>query len=260
MTQNQEQNKPASQGDSLGLPKFAAAIVLFIAYLIFIAYMLHESKTTELAWTRMLYIFSGLEAIVFAALGYVFGKDIHRIRAEKAEENEVKAKKEADTAKRESEIAKDKAQREKEKGIQLSSAVLSRNQQSLNENVFHFEALKATKGVENIVSGDSYLIDLANMLYPGSTATMSFDYEITPADKIKSITIDGITEYEPKGTFVGVHFPGNRFVVHVEKITDFDDWTFTISRISCTDSIRRKQVGGKLVSNGYKGTVKLENV
>ncbi len=36
-------------------------------------------------WTRYTFLLGGIEAIAFAAVGYLFGKEVHRQQAEKAE-------------------------------------------------------------------------------------------------------------------------------------------------------------------------------
>lgn len=259
MAIKREQKQTA--GDSLGSQKFKLAILIFLVYIFFIVYMLIESGTKEIDWTRMLYLFSGLEAIVFAALGYVFGKDIHRIRAENAEEDAKQAKKETDKAKKESEIAKDKAQREREKGIELSSSIRSQFENSGKDNDVNFEAKKGAEAFVKGVAKDNYLLKLANNLYPEySNSLISFDYDITPADKINSITINGVTEESASGTFSKVQCVDNCFNVHVEKGVDFGNWTLKITRIIAADGSEKRQVGGKLVSSEDTDVVELENV
>jgi len=261
MIQNQEQNRSASQGDSFGLQKFVLAILIFLAYLIFIVYMLYESKTTDLAWTRMLYLFSGLEAIVFAALGYVFGKDVHRIRAEKAEERAEDAKKSEKDAKKEAEKANEKARIEKEKGIQLSTAVVARNMVSEKASSSNFEFIKSTAKQSNHSSSDFFLVDLVNKLYPDKgVATLSFEYEISPPEKIISISINNKRKTSKKGSYSGIYFIDNSFEVDVELENDLDDWTLKITRIWDTDGNEKKQIGGKLEGSGQRGIVKLEDV
>ncbi len=62
------------------------AILAVIGFPIFLYYMLGLTKVEEIEWNRAVYLFSGVEAIVYAAVGYLFGKDVNRERAEKAEE------------------------------------------------------------------------------------------------------------------------------------------------------------------------------
>ncbi|HHV23258.1 MAG TPA: hypothetical protein GXX65_01485 [Methanosarcina sp.] len=63
----------------------ATAIVILIGLAIFIIYMLRHVSADDTEWTRYIYILTGVEAVGFAAAGYLFGKDVNRVRAEKAE-------------------------------------------------------------------------------------------------------------------------------------------------------------------------------
>jgi hypothetical protein len=47
--------------------------------------------TGEIEWGRNTYLFSGLEALAYAAAGFLFGREVNRQRAERAEENATKA-------------------------------------------------------------------------------------------------------------------------------------------------------------------------
>lgn len=253
-----------AKGDSSESQKFTVAIIILIVYLIFIAFMLYKSDaqdTQDLSWSRMLYLFSGIEAIVFAALGYVFGKDIHRIRAEKAEENADQAKKETDKAKKETDNAKATAQEEKIKGIKLSTAVLSRNYSLPEDYNNKLKGVAITPQIKDN-SGDDFLVNLAKSLYEASDGftTVSFDYEISPADKIDSITINGKTKSSPTGSYSGVPINQNIFTVDVVKNSEFVEWTFKISRIIDSNGKKRKQSGGELVSNRDSANVQLENL
>jgi hypothetical protein len=218
----------------------------------------------------MLFLFTGIEAITFAALGYVFGKDINRKRAENAEKNaddakkkEEKANKEAEAAKekasKEVEVAKDKAQREREKGITLSTAVKSVSLPSTDRN----EAFTTKSAIgTNKMSNASYLFDLANQLYPkiSEYVTVSFQYEISPADNIGDITINGNTKSSTKGTYSGVPIYDNRFTIHVNRKDDLKDWTFKITNIIDSNGDTRKQLDGKVESSTATDYVKLENL
>lgn len=239
--------------------KFKLAIIILVAYIIFIASMLYNSDTLELTWTRRLYLFSGLEAIVFAALGYVFGKDIHRVRAENAEQNVDQAKKEADKAKKEAENAKEQAQHEKEKGIQLSTAIISRNNQSPQDNIYE---LKGIEGLDNSKNNyqDNYLVSLAKELYPINDIkkSVTFNYEISPGDGIESIEINGTKSSSSTGAYSGVPLiDGNRFEIKVSRSNDDLEWTFKITEVTEKNGLERQQRDGKLVSRSPTAFVRL---
>lgn len=56
-----------------------------------VVYMFGLLTADETTWSRALYLFAGVEAIAFAAAGYVFGREVHRTRAEQAEARAYRA-------------------------------------------------------------------------------------------------------------------------------------------------------------------------
>ena len=46
-----------------------------------------NSQITPETWARYMYLFSGLEAIAFAAAGFLFGREVNRQRADRAEQS-----------------------------------------------------------------------------------------------------------------------------------------------------------------------------
>jgi len=262
METNETNQKKSAVGDPSDSQKFVLAIIILIVYLIFIGFMLFKSKIEEPSWSRMLYLFSGIEAIVFAALGYVFGKDIHRIRAEKAEENVEEAKKETDKAKKETDNAKKTAEAEKLKGVKLSTAILARNNSIPVDNSDALKGVFAANAEARDISGEDYLVSLAKSLYiTDQPVKVSFRYEISPADKINSIEIGGITKTSSTGRFSNVALLNNdHFSINVSTKTEFVEWTFKITEIVDTTGEDRKQVDGKLVSSSKGAYVWLENL
>jgi hypothetical protein len=63
----------------------AVAIAVLAFFAAFTAFMISETDTEELEWTRLAWIFSSVEAIAFGAAGALFGASVQRERAEKAE-------------------------------------------------------------------------------------------------------------------------------------------------------------------------------
>ena len=65
----------------------AVAVLVLIGYAVFIGYMWGDRATTnETAWNRAVFLFTGVETIVFAAVGFLFGKEVHRQQAVNAED------------------------------------------------------------------------------------------------------------------------------------------------------------------------------
>ncbi len=106
-----------STKDRFGLIPYVIAIGVLIAYGFFIHFLVGRADAKEPDWSRLIYLFSGVEAIVFAAAGFLFGKEVNRKRAENAEEE-----------KKQAENQKEKAQKqtveERKKGLILGTMMI----------------------------------------------------------------------------------------------------------------------------------------
>jgi hypothetical protein len=76
----------------------AIAVIVLVAFVVLIVYMMRHLEADEKYWTRALYLFGGVEAVAFAAAGYLFGREVSRQQITKAEEQTKEAKKESATA------------------------------------------------------------------------------------------------------------------------------------------------------------------
>jgi len=63
-----------------------AAFVL-VAFGIFVVFLVAQVGEDDVAWSRLAWIFTSVQAIAFGAAGALFGSSIQRERAEKAEES-----------------------------------------------------------------------------------------------------------------------------------------------------------------------------
>jgi hypothetical protein len=81
-TSGQNEGRPAPlRGAAL-----YAAIVVLLAFAVFVAYLVGQVDTNnEVSWTRLAWLFASVEAIAFGAAGALFGATIQRQRAETAE-------------------------------------------------------------------------------------------------------------------------------------------------------------------------------
>jgi hypothetical protein len=61
------------------------AIALIVAGGVLIAFMFQNVAATDDEWQRYVYLLSGVEAVVFAAVRWLFGKEVHREQAATAE-------------------------------------------------------------------------------------------------------------------------------------------------------------------------------
>jgi hypothetical protein len=73
------------------LPYVVAFLVLGVFVYFAIRLMGLTTEANESEWARYVYVFGGIEAIAFAAAGFLFGKEVHRAQAESAEKRATDA-------------------------------------------------------------------------------------------------------------------------------------------------------------------------
>lgn len=61
-------------------------VLAILGFGVFIIFLLKHLGDSEPQWSRMVFIFGAVEAAGLAALGFFFGKEVNRARAEKAED------------------------------------------------------------------------------------------------------------------------------------------------------------------------------
>jgi hypothetical protein len=62
----------------LGAGRFAIAVLALAAFAVFVLYLLRHSDVAQARWERYVYLLTGIEAIVFAAVGWLFGREVSR--------------------------------------------------------------------------------------------------------------------------------------------------------------------------------------
>jgi hypothetical protein len=136
-------------------PPNVIAVFLLIGYVFFINYMMGlTGLKDDLVWTRNVYLLTGYEAIAFAAAGYIFGKEVHRKEAEKAEER-------ADNAQEQAKDAQDSENKTKIDAYKLAEA----NRASWRRvQAIPTKALPAEGGVPQ--EDLKYLAEMADKLFP----------------------------------------------------------------------------------------------
>lgn len=82
----------------------------------FIIYLLFDIGAKDPVWSRRTYLFAAVEAVTFAAVGWLFGKEVHRERAEAAE-------KRADSSETKAATKSEESARLHERGLALKQAI-----------------------------------------------------------------------------------------------------------------------------------------
>jgi cytochrome bd-type quinol oxidase subunit 1 len=100
-----------TRGFGMNAVRVLFAVVVMVAFAVF-AYFLVENADTQdqMEWERWVFVFGAVEAIAFAAIGWIFGREVNRERAEKAETR--------------AETAADKEKAERAKGAKLAGMVI----------------------------------------------------------------------------------------------------------------------------------------
>ena len=105
--------------DRGNVTKVVIAVALLIAYVFLLSKMWALVGTEkEIQWARATYLLGGLESLVFAAVGFLFGQEVHRERAEQAEKRAGETEKKAKDA-------ESKAEDAQRKGRDLANKVRS---------------------------------------------------------------------------------------------------------------------------------------
>jgi hypothetical protein len=113
---------------TLELIKYLMALLVLAFYfgiIAFVAYKVDGSAGKEIEWSRYLYLIAGIEAIVFVAVGFVFGKDVARKAQQNAENIANTSQQTASQAINEKEQAQQKTQDIKKSLISLAEAVIA---------------------------------------------------------------------------------------------------------------------------------------
>ena len=89
---NQDTEKETEKTSEAGGPPrllLVIAVVLLALYVIVVFFLFRDADdndVSETIWSRYTYLLGGLEAVVFTAVGWLFGREVNRKQAEQAEE------------------------------------------------------------------------------------------------------------------------------------------------------------------------------
>lgn len=90
--------------------QFMVAVGLLLAFAALDVVMLFMANTgTEIVWQRRVYLFGCVEAVVFTAVGWLFGREVSRSAAESAKQEASEAKQDATDARAEAKKKTDDA-------------------------------------------------------------------------------------------------------------------------------------------------------
>tara|TARA_R110002072_G_scaffold125944_3_gene262488 strand:+ start:12045 stop:12932 length:888 start_codon:yes stop_codon:yes gene_type:complete len=282
---NPETEQPKSF-DIFKLLSFIAAFLALIGFTIFIKHLVKQVSVIDWQWIRLMDLFGSVEAIVFAAAGFLFGREVNRQRANSAEKTAKKKEKEADAAKKKEEEAKKKVDQttqqivnakatiqftsEKAKLFAQSILTASKREDECCEKILLMLKGNREEIIMSSISSDgnpeglkqrerfSTLEALVNDFYPEllnddsdislQSSAVSFDYKVE-GDGFESISFNGIDGSGDSGTmpYVPLHFDG-RVEIRVDA-KNHSNWKVSFSNA-------KKAGGGSMEvhSNPAEGT------
>lgn len=136
------------------VPLIIAVAVLYIFWNL-VKTMMGMTKAPELEWNRAAYLFAGVEAIAYAAAGFLFGREVHRQRAEQAEQRASSEQQRAATAEK-------KATEENTKGKALKQ-VIEVKKSSLQRSAADMEGLESFRAGGPPAAGQTDIDELSKL-------------------------------------------------------------------------------------------------
>lgn len=92
------QQQPDSADGTQWTRQFLVAVGLLFAFAVLVVAMMLLAEGEEIVWQRRVYLFGAVEAVVFTAIGWLFGREVHRSAAESAKGEATQAREDAAAA------------------------------------------------------------------------------------------------------------------------------------------------------------------
>jgi hypothetical protein len=154
-------NESKTNGEHGGFKTTAAtiaAIVAIVGFAVLLIFMVGLIGAEEKVWTRASFLLNGVEAIAFAAAGFLFGKEVHREQAEKAE-------KRADDSGKQASDAEKRAADAEAKGTALVGIIKAKAEGS-RDKARTYALLGADKAAESVDVELNEMVRMAEHLFP----------------------------------------------------------------------------------------------
>ena len=103
--------QPLTQRGVPGMFIFGTAIAVLLAFGFLVWWMLAHTSANDVTWTRQIYLYGSVEAIVFAAAGALFGVQVKRAETSRAQMLVSQATRDAHEAKQSAHLAEADAEK-----------------------------------------------------------------------------------------------------------------------------------------------------
>jgi len=154
-----------SSPDLKGMLAPIVAIVVLLAFTYLVIYMMGQKKADETEWTRAVYLFTGVEAIAFAAAGFFFGSEVRRQEAQSANDRADDAQNKADAANDHANASENRATEAEAKGKALAAAIKAETA-GQRSKAGPLDVLQAGGALQVVQADFEKLQALANELFP----------------------------------------------------------------------------------------------
>lgn len=143
----------SQQGGAKWTWQFMVAVGLLLAFAALDVVMLAVANTgDEIVWQRRVYIFGAVEAVVFTAVGWLFGREVSRSAAESAKQEASEAKQDATAARAEAKQKTDEAAMAEQKAAE--ERVRSQTVVSVIEHSELASATPTVRGSQDATAAD----------------------------------------------------------------------------------------------------------
>lgn len=99
-----------------GVAAIIVAVLVLIGFAGFVAYLVANVNASAQSWTRYVYLFGAVQALLFTAFGWLFGREVNRQAVKSAEAR-------ADSAATRAEVANAAAADQKARGEALTAGI-----------------------------------------------------------------------------------------------------------------------------------------
>lgn len=162
-----EKHTKNSAGQMRYLVTMTIAVVLLVAFGLLVYYLNGKADgANELAWQRRVYLFGGVEAIVFTAVGWIFGREVNRQQVDAAENRANTSEQKADAAASKAAAADAKAADLAARGEAAKAAVLARHATLSNPQGVRTRSVYGEKAAAAATELED-LVNFMSTLYPG---------------------------------------------------------------------------------------------
>jgi len=150
-----------TSSEAKGYASIIVALAAIALFSLMIWKMLGLIGAEEPNWSRAVYLLTGVEAIAFAAAGFLFGKEVHRQQAEKAVERADKAEATLDECRKQAQ----ESEKYHYQAQDLARAVISKAK-TIATRTKEYTVLEAGTIAKIIDSEFDELLTLVNHIFP----------------------------------------------------------------------------------------------